>query len=210
MAREHFPDYQGPPWRREEGVYRLLLLIAGITSTLQFFVAFKFAHSGVAEADALHALTHGLLYGLAIYVGRIVKNRSLSEKDEQKLRAQYGFWNAIILFAVLGYVVFWETIPKFIHPVIVHRGFMLLSVSIGLSGNIPSLMLLKKINPGHETHSWLSFDILADLRLSLAVLISVPFINMVPLLDPILTCFAVIWIGITGYTLFVTKTLKNI
>lgn len=201
--------FQGPCSCETRG-YWYLVFIALSTAIGEFVLAWFFAKSGAATVDAFHTFIHGVWYFLAISASWHITSRNLSGRDEERIRARYGVLNFILLLGILSFIVFLEAIPRLLHPEPVVVGYMLISVSIGLLGNILALIILRKVKQDHETYHWLTLDTLADLWLSLAILISVPFINAFPYLDPILTLLGCCWIAKMGYSLFLSKTMKNL
>ncbi|MDO8571653.1 MAG: cation transporter [bacterium] len=206
----HFKSCDTIQCRCETQGYWYLVAVALSAAIGEFVLAWFFAKSGAATVDAFHTFIHGLWYFLALSASWHITSRNLSGREEEKVRARYGVINFFLLFGVLTLIVGVEAIPRLIHPEVVVIPYMLVSVLIGLLGNVISLIILKKIKRDHETYHWLTLDTLADLWLSLAILVSVPFVNTFPYLDPILTIVGACWIAKMGYSLFVSKTVKNL
>ncbi len=206
----HFKNCLQDPCRCETQGYWYLVCVALSAAIGEFIFAWFFAKSGAATVDAFHTLIHGVWYFLAISASWHISSRNLSGRDEDRVRARYGVLNFFLLLGILFFIIFMEAIPRLMHPESVVPGYMLVSVSIGLLGNILALVILKKIQQDHETYHWLTLDTLADLWFSLAILCSVPFVNLFPYLDPILTLLGCCWIAKTGYSLFLSKTIKNL
>lgn len=201
--------------------YVYLFAVGFVSASGEFLVALIFAHSMSAQADAIHALTHLLLYGLAFWVSRQVLIRQMGDHEEGHYREQFTYVYAGLVFAGLGWVIY-NSIAKLFSAEGVISGYMFLSVSIGLSGNIIALTLLNSISKIHgavadksRPYRWLHLDTWGDFSISVIVLatslIALAFPSL-PLrfIDPVISLGAALWIGWSGVQIFRSKTFCHL
>ena len=219
----HIDGCKGPPCTCSNRAYWVLTAIALFSSFLEWFFAWYFAGSSSAQADAFHATSHGLLYYIAIRINVKAGKKNITQEELCHIQEKHlkGGWR-ILLFSLI-YVVFVEAIPRLWQPAPIASGFMLMGVTIGLSGNIISRCVLKKMRHilsggknAHEGeyHKVLTWDNLLDLLISatvLAVAIAFWFIStdiltnyryLLYRIDPVLTLVIVPIIGWRGYKIF--------
>lgn len=226
----HTLDCKGPPDCCENRFYLYLFVISVVAAFLEFFIARKFAGSSSAQADAIHSFVHSFWYCTPIFIDGWVRWRNLSELREIRLRTRYGVVNGFILFAALAYIVLFEAIPKFYQAEPITANFMLLSVSVGITGNVIALRILQKTrrhSPHHHLHGllhqqkvqirklfildatgdlWISVVVFAEALLILtisSVSWALPYLPYIyRYIEPSLTLVIVAIIGRMSYKLF--------
>ena len=122
-----------------------LFSIATITSVVEYYIAWEYAGSSIAQADSIHAFIHSLWYGSPLLGGWWVTLRKLSPSKSERLYLRLNSWNVYFLFASLIWVGgealmrFWRSIP------IVSAFYMLVSGLCGITGNTLCLKILNRI-----------------------------------------------------------------
>lgn len=205
----------------DEYYYYICLFTVGFAfAGGEFLIALFLAHSISAQADAIHALTHLLLYGLALWVSRQVLLRKMNDHEEGHYRERFTYWFAGIIFTGLGWLMY-NSFAKLFSAEAVLSGYMLLSVSVGLSGNIIARILLNLISKVHGTvadksrpYRCLNLDAWVDLGISLIVFVTSLAALVFPSLpiryiDPIISLGAVAWIGWSGVQIMRSKTFTH-
>lgn len=226
----HADGCKGPPCTCSNTAYWVLTSIALFASFLEWFFAWHFAGSSSAQADAFHATSHGLLYYIAIRINIKTGQKNITQEELCHIQEKHLNWGWRILLFSLIYVVFMEAIPQIWRPTTVASGFMLTGVVIGLSGNIISRYILKKMRPifssgknAHEGeyHKVLIWDNLLDLSISAIVLVAAIAFWFTPTnilinygyllyrIDPVLTLVIVPVIGWRGYEIFKKGTTHD-
>lgn len=188
----------------------LLFWISTISSTGELITAWYFANSASAQADSIHALMHSIWYWVAVYEYRKFGHSIFSSGKDGHAHHQFTWTYAILFFGSLS-VVFIEAILKVISPTQIIPHYMLLSVGIGIFGNIISIPIIWLMRPASDTNgrfSQLWLHALADLYISIPVLIYafilfwIPPNSVLDFIDPILTFAIVIYLGIKAGPLF--------
>ena len=198
--------------------YCYLFIVSILSAGAEFLIALFLAHSVSAQADAIHALTHLMLYALALYVSRNVYVRHMSAHDAFHYRDKFVTLYVALVFVGLAWITY-TSIIKLMTSDVVATGYMLLSVTIGLTGNIIALKLLNSISKmhtqtghSHRAHRWINLDAWGDFAFSVIVLITSIAGMMFPslpvrIIDPLISIAAVIWIGGSGIQMLRTKNL---
>ena len=194
---------------REYRNYCYLFVVSFVSAAAEFLIALLLAHSVSAQADAIHALTHFALYTLALFVSRQIYLRRMNTHAAYHYRNRFVFVYALLVFIGLAWIIY-MSIAKLFSLDIVASNYMLLSVGIGLCGNIVALKLMNTISKihgealrQHTTHRWISLDTWGDFAFSVIVLITSLAGLLFPVLpihviDPVISLAAAIWIGASG------------
>lgn len=191
----------------------LLFWISTISSTGELITAWYFANSASAQADSIHALMHSIWYRVAIYEYQRFGHSIFYSGDDRHAHHRFTWTYAILFFGSLSIVLI-EAIVKVLNPTQIIPSYMLSSVGIGIFGNIISIPILWFMRPASNTNerfSQLWLHALADLYISIPVLIYALILFLVPpssvlnFIDPILTFAIVIYLSIKAGPLF----LKN-
>ena len=203
---------------REYRNYWYLFVVSIVSATAEFLVALLLAHSVSAQADAIHALTHFALYALAVFVSRQVYVRHMDACAAYQYRDRFIVFYALLVFTGLAWISY-MSIAKLRSPDIIASNYMLLSVSIGLCGNIIALKLLNSISkiygeiaPVHRAHQWISLDTWGDFAFLLIVLATsiagILFPTLpIRIIDPVISLVAAAWIGASGIAIMRGKIL---
>ena len=215
MMRAHSHEEKN---MREYLNYCYLFMVSFVSATAEFLIALLLAHSISAQADAIHALTHFALYALALFVSRQIYLRGMNVHAAYHYRDRFIFVYVLLVFIGLAWILY-TSIAKLFLPDIVASNYMLLSVGIGLCGNIVALKLMNTISKihgevlrQHTTHRWISLDTWGDFAFSLIVLVTSLAGMLFPVLpihviDPVISLAAAAWIGASGIVIMRGKTL---
>ena len=215
MMRAHSHEEKN---MREYRNYWYLFVVSVVSATAEFLIALLLAHSVSAQADAIHALTHLALYALALFVSRQIYIRHMDMRAAYQYRDKFIVFYAAFVFVGLAWISYMSIAKlRSFDSVVSH--YMLLSVSIGLCGNIIALKLLHAISKihgeiahAHRTHQWISLDTWVDFAFSVIVLVTSIAGILFPTLpirgiDSIISLAAVIWIGTSGIAIMRGKTI---
>lgn len=195
--------------RREYYYYCLLFPISIVAAFGEFLIALLFAHSSSAQADAIHAITHITLYGLALLVSRNIHKRRMDAQTAHAYRGKFLVLYMLLVFLGLGWIIYVSLI-KLISSETVVSAYMLLSVGIGLCGNIIALIILNAIAKihgdaiyHHAAHRWLNLDAWGDFAFSVGILIIAGIGILFPtfpthIVDSVFSLIVVVWIGWSG------------
>jgi len=176
----------------------------------EFFIALFLAHSGAAQADAIHAFTHLLLYFAILFTNRIMRGNMISIEGKQQLYKRFNMLYASTVFIGLAWIVS-DAIYKFMYYTQVVSGYMLLSVCVGISANIITLTIIRHLNKFRtdvetrdKSHKWLRLHALGDFLISVAVLLTAITSLMIPSLplsyiDPTVTLGIAAGVGWSGH-----------
>lgn len=217
----HQHEYTARARSSDECRYYFYLFIVGFVCAIgEFEIARDLGNSISAQADAIHAFTHLLLQGLGLWVSRQVLMRQMNNHEEGHYREQFTYWYAGIIFVGLGWLIY-NSFTKLFSAEEVMSGYMLLSVSVGLSGNIIALILLNMISKVHgavagnsRPYRYFHLDTWVDSSISLAVFVTALGTLIFPSLpiryiDPIISLGAAAWIGLSGIQILRSKTFSH-
>ena len=198
--------------------YCYLFAVSIVSAGAEFLIALLLAHSVSAQADAIHAVTHVALYALALFVSRQIHIHRMDAHSAHHYREKFLILYVLLVFTGLAWISYTSIVKLFSSEVVVSM-FMMLSVSIGLCGNIIALKLLHGISKLHEdaahrhtAHRWISLDTWRDFAFSVIVLLTSLVAIIVPsvpirVIDPIISLGAVAWIGWSGIQILRKKTI---
>jgi Co/Zn/Cd efflux system component len=199
----HSTHCKGPPLGCDRG-YWVIFVIISVASLIESVIARYLAESQAAQTDAVHMALHGVLYGSFIFLSYYLRKQKTSPWRELTLRLRYAKMNIFILLAILTYIVFVDTIPRFWHPTRIVGKWMLIGASGGIIGTIMVLVILRIMEKGHKSsfqheecalgkdifHKVGIMDALTDLGISLSVFSTAVLIwinHELSFLDPYLT-----------------------
>lgn len=218
--KKHQSDCSVTHCRCEYHGYTYLFSIAFISASAEFIIALLLAHSVSAQADAIHALTHLSLYGLAFWVSWQVVKLHMDAHKESHYREKFIPLYAVLVFAGLVWVLYTSIMKLFSNEPVI-SGYMLLSVSVGLVGNIIALTMLNKISKVHShvaeasaAYQWLDLDTWGDFAISLIVFItsimSIAWPSLpIRFIDPCISIAAAFWIGWSGMQILRKKNFSH-
>ena len=226
MNHDHHHEMIAPTFihgqrnKHEYKNYCYLFIVSTISAVAEFCIALFLAHSVSAQADAIHALTHLSLYTLGLWVSRQIFIQKMDAHTTHHYREK--FLILYVLFVFMGLVwISYTSLMKFFSSEIVVSYYMILSVSMGLCGNIIALSILHKISKIHgntihihTAHQWIHLDAWGDFAFSIIVLITSLTALAIPslpirIIDPIISMGAVVWIGTSGLMILQKKTLHH-
>ncbi len=169
---------------------RPLVIAFGLTAAFMLVeVVVGFAVDSLALiSDAGHMLTDVAGIGMALAAIQVAESRrsSSSTYGLYRLEVLAALANAVLLFAVAGYVLY-EAWGRFADPVDVPGGWVLLVAAIGLSVNIVSFILLRAGAKESMNVRGAFLEVLSDLLGSVGVLVA-GFVLLTtgwPYIDPI-------------------------
>lgn len=208
-----------------ERKYAKIVLISLLGGGLQVISGF-FAGSLAVIGDAVHTLFHVVGHTTGFTAELMVKRTGLKDQKEKRVRALFGFINAVGLLGISLYIGF-EGVRRFINPPDVTGYLMIIGALIGLATNMVSMRVLHGVHDSStspwswrhmfdedadETHQWVHRDIFFDFGHSVLVLLGAITIAITSFyrIDAVLSVTLACIIGIsTIYNLW-TKTVKNI
>ena len=202
--------------RRVYRNYCYLFIVSFVSAIGEFLIALLLAHSVSAQADAIHSMVHVSLYGIALWISKNILYKKMNEHEASHYREKFITLFAIIVFSSLGLVLY-NSIARLLSSEAIVSEYMLLSVAVGLSGNMIALKILNtitKIQGGaaskNTTHNLLSLDTWGDFAISILVLFTA-VVALVPiwLLDFLISLGAVAWIGVSGLRILKKKTFNH-
>lgn len=205
--------------------YAKIVLISLLGGCLQV-ISGLFAGSLAVIGDAVHTLFHVVGHTTGFTAELMVKRSDLKDKKEKRVRALFGFINAVGLLGISIYIGL-EGVKRFIDPPGVTGYLMIIGALIGLATNVISMRVLHRTHDSStspwswrhmfdedadETHQWVHRDIFFDCGHSVLVLFGAIIIVITSFyrIDAVLSVILACLIGIsTIYNLW-TKTVKNI
>lgn len=211
------PHSHAEQLRHEYHNYCYLFAVSLVAAVGEFLIALLLAHSVSAQADAIHALTHVALIGLAFWISRQIYTRHMNPHRAHDYREKFIIFYVLLVFLGLVWISY-MSIVKLLSSEIVVSSYMLASVSVGLCGNIIALFILKTISRihgnayTHTAHQWLRLDTWGDFIFSVIVLITslagILFSALpIKVIDPIISIGAAVWIGWSGIQILRKKTI---
>lgn len=185
---------------------RMLGIALGLTSAFlvaELIGAFVF-NSLALLSDAAHMFTDSAALAIALAAIRIGQRPA----DD---RRTYGYrrfeilaaaFNALLLFAVAGYVL-WEGIGRFFDPVEVHSAGVLVVAAIGLAVNFVAMRLLAAGKEQSLNVKGAYLEVWADMLGSLGVILGAAIIMMTgwQWVDPVVAIGIGLWVLPRTWTL---------
>jgi cation diffusion facilitator family transporter len=153
VRRRH--DHSFGQDRVRAGERRTLLVIA-LTATMMVVEIVAGLHYGSMAllADGLHMASHTAALGISafayIYARRHARNAEFSF-GTGKVNALGGFTGAILL-ALFALLMAWESIGRFLDPVVIAFDQAILVAVLGLAVNGASALILRGADHGHDDH----------------------------------------------------------
>ncbi|MCX6354468.1 MAG: cation diffusion facilitator family transporter [Candidatus Aureabacteria bacterium] len=191
--------------RRDEGRRRLLICVVVTLVMMVFeFVAGILTGSLALVSDAGHMLTHGFSL-IVSYAAILITRRPATD------RRTFGLYRAEILAALLNGAtlllitigIVWYAYKRFLHPVPISGGWMLVVAVIGLAVNILTALILRESVEGNINIRSAFLHMIGDMVSSVVVVagaIIILWTGWYPI-DPILSVMVCALILVWAYSL---------
>lgn len=185
---------------------RRLLLALGVIVVFMVveFVGGIISGSLALVADAAHMLTDAAALGLAASAQFFALRPADSKLHFGYRRAQVlaAFVNGILMMVLLAWILF-EALTRFLNPVDINSSLMLWVAIAGLGANIIAFLILHRGEKGDVNMRGALLHVVGDLFGSVAAIIAAIVITFTgwTQIDPLLSIFVAVLIGISAYRL---------
>ena len=182
LPRHEHPHSFGQEQRRP-GERRTLIVIAltGVTMVGEILAGLAFGSMALL-ADGLHMASHTVALGITAYAYAYARRHALDERfcfGTGKVNALGGFSGAVLL-AVFAVYMAYESVARFLQPVVIDFDWAILVAVLGLAVNVVSAFVLGSRGHagGHDRHHHdhnlrsAYLHVLADAVTSLAAIVA--------------------------------------
>jgi cation diffusion facilitator family transporter len=127
----------------------LVMLITAVTMFAEIITGILFGSMALL-ADGLHMGSHSLALGISVFAYYFTRKYAHDERfsfGTGKVSSLAGFSSALLL-VIFALIMAWESIDRFIHPVVIQFNQAIFVAFIGLIVNVVSMFILNR--SGHD------------------------------------------------------------